>query len=225
MLTADKNKRDWFSVEQSDSDGDSKYSDAEEEITESKGRSHLAKRSRQQENSLLTNAINEEERGLVSSVKGVRDRKTDQSWLAERLRDSGMEEHDDDHAGSDFADVTDISNLNSDDSIVANKFVGKLNADDLESNRLKVAKSGVVYLSRIPPFMKPAKVRQILLRFGELGRVFLSPEDPKIYARRVRSGGNKKRSFIEGWVEFESKMQAKLAASTLNGNIIGKHNI
>ncbi|KAK9240751.1 hypothetical protein V1525DRAFT_394872 [Lipomyces kononenkoae] len=69
--------------------------------------------------------------------------------------------------------------------------------------------------------MKPAKVRQILSRFGELDRVFLAPEDPKAYARRVRFGGNKKRNFVEGWVEFRDKKKAKLAASTLNGNIIG----
>ena len=35
---------------------------------------------------------------------------------------------------------------------------------------------GIVYLSRIPPFMKPLKVRHLLSQYGEVGRVFLQPE-------------------------------------------------
>ena len=35
---------------------------------------------------------------------------------------------------------------------------------------------GIIYLSRIPPYMKPLKVRQIFSEFGEVGRVFLQPE-------------------------------------------------
>lgn len=69
--------------------------------------------------------------------------------------------------------------------------------------------------------MKPMKVKQLLSYFGEIGRVFLSPEDPKAYARRVRFGGNKKRNFDEGWVEFKSKKNAKLVAETLNATAIG----
>ena len=37
-------------------------------------------------------------------------------------------------------------------------------------------KNGIVYLSRIPPFMKPLKVRHLLSQYGEVGRVFLQPE-------------------------------------------------
>lgn len=58
-------------------------------------------------------------------------------------------------------------------------------------------------------------------RFGEVGRIFLKPEDPKIYKSRIKSGGNKKKKFEEGWVEFIDKANAKLAATTLNGNILG----
>ena len=35
---------------------------------------------------------------------------------------------------------------------------------------------GIIYLSRIPPYMKPLKVRQIFSEYGEVGRVFLQPE-------------------------------------------------
>ena len=33
-----------------------------------------------------------------------------------------------------------------------------------------------VYLSRIPPYMKPIKITQLLGKYGELGRVYLAPE-------------------------------------------------
>ena len=33
-----------------------------------------------------------------------------------------------------------------------------------------------VYLSRIPPYMKPVKIAQLLEKYGELGRVYLAPE-------------------------------------------------
>ena len=40
----------------------------------------------------------------------------------------------------------------------------------------KEHQTGIVYLSRIPPFMKPHKVRQIFSQYGEVGRLFLQPE-------------------------------------------------
>ena len=38
---------------------------------------------------------------------------------------------------------------------------------------------GIVYLSRLPPFMRPAKVRNIFSKHGEVGRIFLQPEGIK----------------------------------------------
>lgn len=101
------------------------------------------------------------------------------------------------------------------------KKVKKLTAKQLEKEEQKIKKSGVVYLSSLPPYMKPQKLRHVMSRFGEVGRIFLKPEDPKIYKSRIKSGGNKKKKFEEGWVEFIDKANAKLAATTLNGNILG----
>ncbi|KAG9253220.1 Pre-rRNA-processing protein ESF2 [Emericellopsis atlantica] len=84
-----------------------------------------------------------------------------------------------------------------------------------------VKKSGVVYISRVPPFMKPAKLRSLLEPYGKINRIFLSPEDPTAHARRVRAGGNKKRTYTEGWVEFLKKKDAKAVCDLLNANIIG----
>ncbi|CCD27466.1 RNA-binding ATPase activator ESF2 NDAI_0K02750 [Naumovozyma dairenensis CBS 421] len=91
----------------------------------------------------------------------------------------------------------------------------------LKNNKKLNHKTGVVYLSKIPPYMKPAKMRQILSRFGEIDRLFLKKENDQKYTRRIKGGGNKKTMYEEGWAEFIRKRDAKLCAETLNGNIIG----
>lgn len=86
-----------------------------------------------------------------------------------------------------------------------------------------VRKSGVIYISRVPPFMKPSTLRHFLAPHAPkgLGRIFLTPEDHTTHLARKKRGGNKKKSFTDGWVEFKSKTEAKAAAEMLNGEIIG----
>ena len=69
--------------------------------------------------------------------------------------------------------------------------------------------------------MKPAKLRSLLEPYGAINRIFLAPEDPEAHKRRVKAGGNKKRSYTEGWVEFLKKKDAKAACDLLNANTIG----
>jgi ESF2/ABP1 family protein len=71
--------------------------------------------------------------------------------------------------------------------------------------------------------MKPSTLKHFLAPHAPkgLGRVFLTPEDYNSHARRVKNGGNKKKSYTDGWVEFASKREAKVAAQMLNGNIVG----
>lgn len=83
-------------------------------------------------------------------------------------------------------------------------------------------RKGVVYMSRIPPFMKPIKVRHLLSQHAEIGRIYLAPEDTATYKRRVRSGGNKKIQFTEGWIEFLDKRQARAVAKLLNNTPMGR---
>lgn len=98
----------------------------------------------------------------------------------------------------------------------------KILSEEENLRKLKeIKRSGVVYLSSIPPYMKPVKMKQILSRFGEVGRIYLAPEDAATHSRRVRSGGNRKKKYTEGWAEFINKKHAKLAAEVLNGNPIG----
>jgi len=96
-----------------------------------------------------------------------------------------------------------------------------LTPSQLAASRLATKNSGVVYLSRLPPFMRPQKVKSLLSRFGSINRLFLSPEDPTSHSRRVKFGGNKKTLYEEGWVEFTDRKVAKLVAETLNAAIVG----
>lgn len=84
-----------------------------------------------------------------------------------------------------------------------------------------IKRSGVVYLSRIPPYMKPQKLRTLLEPYGAINRIFLSPEDPTHRKSRLRQGGNKKRNYSDGWVEFVNKADAKRACELLNTRTIG----
>ncbi len=96
-----------------------------------------------------------------------------------------------------------------------------LTTKSLTATRLALQKTGVIYISRIPPYMKPSKIRSLLSPYGTINRIFLTPEDPQRHSSRVKSGGNKKKRYIDGWVEFLDKRNAKLVAETLNANIIG----
>lgn len=97
----------------------------------------------------------------------------------------------------------------------------KLTPEKIAKEEKRIKKTGVCYLSKIPPFMKPSKLRSVLSRFGKIDRLFLKPEDNSIYHKRVKYGGNKKKNYTEGWVEFVDKKDAKLCAATLNANILG----
>ena len=85
----------------------------------------------------------------------------------------------------------------------------------------KKDKSGVVYLSRVPPFMKPNVLRSLLTPYGAVGRIFLTPEPATSRAQRLRTGGTRRKLFLDGWVEFLSKKDAKFVAENLNAQIMG----
>jgi hypothetical protein len=97
-----------------------------------------------------------------------------------------------------------------------------LRSDKVSESRAAIAKTGVVYLSRIPPRLSPTKIRQLLTPFGSsILRIFLAPESTAEHSRRAKAGGSKRRQFTEGWVEFEDKKVAKKVAGLLNAQRIG----
>jgi ESF2/ABP1 family protein len=96
-----------------------------------------------------------------------------------------------------------------------------LDAESLKKFQDRLEQTGVIYFSRIPPFMKPIKLRSLLSSHGEIGRIYLNPEDPRVAARRRKYKHNKRKNFTEGWVEFADKKKARETALLLNNNIIG----
>lgn len=81
----------------------------------------------------------------------------------------------------------------------------------------KMAKKGVVYLSRIPPKMTPGFVRSQFSAFGEIGRIYLVAEDDASKKRRKRMGSSGRGvRYTEGWVEFLNRKHAKKVARWLN---------
>ena len=92
----------------------------------------------------------------------------------------------------------------------------QLSAEALEAYNAAERAKGIVYLGRIPPGMKPIKLRHLLSRFGEIGRVYLAPEDPAVFKRRVASGGSRRLNFVEGWVEFSDRRAARATAASIH---------
>ncbi|KAL3931262.1 MAG: hypothetical protein SGPRY_001194 [Prymnesium sp.] len=83
-------------------------------------------------------------------------------------------------------------------SVIRKKTLSKKKGREFQA---EMDNRGVIYISRIPP-----------------------PEDTAVRARRLRAGGNKKKSFTEGWVEFANKRRAKRIASTLNSSPMDPQN-
>lgn len=85
-------------------------------------------------------------------------------------------------------------------------------------------KTGVIYLSRVPPGMELTSLRSLLSRAGPTGRIWLRPADeegttggqagskPESKRRRKRQ-----TTFRDGWVEFHQRRDAKRAVALLNG--------
>eukprot|EP00003_Mantamonas_plastica_P005469 TRINITY_DN1438_c2_g1_i2.p1 TRINITY_DN1438_c2_g1~~TRINITY_DN1438_c2_g1_i2.p1 ORF type:complete len:208 (-),score=77.36 TRINITY_DN1438_c2_g1_i2:101-724(-) len=69
--------------------------------------------------------------------------------------------------------------------------------------------------------MKPAKIKHLLSQYGEVERIYLTPELDIKRKRRVKQGGNTRKKYVDGWVEFSDKRIAKRVAAMLNNTNIG----
>ncbi|KAH6614887.1 hypothetical protein C7974DRAFT_55627 [Boeremia exigua] len=102
----------------------------------------------------------------------------------------------------------------------------RLQADKLSGKPIELKaptkdKSGVIYISRVPPFMKPTVMRSLLIPYGPVGRIFLTPEDTTSRQQRLRGGGTRRKLYLDGWVEFTHKRDAKFVAENLNAQTMG----
>ena len=192
---ATRKHNDFLDVEQSDDDGSQGYDSENEDLR--KGGRNLKRRK------LERDASDDEE--IQDSENELEEDETEQ------VKDG---------AGKEPSDVK----PNSEKSHQVTELPGvsrPLTKKNLVATERAVKRSGVVYLSRIPPFMKPQKVRSLLEPYGQVNRIYLEQEDPASHTRRVRHGGNKKRMYTEGWVEFVNKADAKHVCELLNAKTIG----
>ena len=58
-------------------------------------------------------------------------------------------------------------------------------------------------------------------QYGVVSNIYLVPEDKSIRKNRKKSGGNTRKKYVEGWIEFEDKKLAKRVAESLNNTKIG----
>ncbi|KAI0555621.1 hypothetical protein F4679DRAFT_176955 [Xylaria curta] len=161
-------------------------------------------------------------KGASKRRKLDQDDGTDEEPLSE---DEVLEEGTDDEAEGELSEEREKSTTKkstSKDSSSLPDISKPLSKKNLVATEKAVKRSGVVYISRIPPFMKPGTVRSIFERFGKINRVYLSPEDPQVRARRIQQGQNRKKNFNEGWLEFIQKGDAKAAVDLLNGTTLAE---
>lgn len=113
----------------------------------------------------------------------------------------------------------------------------KRKQEHLATDDEELRRRGIVYISRMPPNMKPRHLQELLGQWGVITRTYCAPESVQppfllsllisfllgleVLARRKKRGGNKRRQFTEAWVEFESKRKAYNVALALNGQKIG----
>ena len=89
--------------------------------------------------------------------------------------------------------------------------------------RDEIDERGVIYIARVPPFMKPNKARHIFEDFGVVTRLYLSEEGivvkstlnriflmilfsiaSEVRKKRKQVGGNGSKQFAEGFLSFSS---------------------
>ncbi|XP_046427544.1 activator of basal transcription 1-like [Neodiprion fabricii] len=121
----------------------------------------------------------------------------------------------DDENDSDKHEIESEGNDNDENSVTS-----EVKHESISKPRRK-KKRGIIYLSTIPKFMNVTKVREIFSEYGEIGRVYLQPDIPKIEeGKKQKKKKTPFRHFTEGWIEFESKKVAKHVAATLNNKQI-----
>lgn len=59
---------------------------------------------------------------------------------------------------------------------------------------------GILYLARVPPYMKPEKVKSLLEQFGDVNRIYLAEEDASVAKRRKKESNSRQKVYVEGKV-------------------------
>ena len=87
---------------------------------------------------------------------------------------SGSDE--DDEGDGINASLGDLSGGMSPEGLVGEKVLKPLTPEALAAFHAAQNRAGVIYISRIPPGMRPTKVRHLMSAYGDIGRVYLQQE-------------------------------------------------
>lgn len=153
--------------------------------------------------------VSDEEDEKISRSKGKGKRKT-----------SDDKEHDDDEDGDE--DEGKLHEGQYLDATATTPTEKPLKPKPLDKTKPpKKNKTGVIYFSTLPPYLRPFALKSMLETrgFAPITKVFFTPAIPSASAPRRRS--NKRKTYSDGWVEFASKKTAKICAETLNATIVG----
>ena len=89
--------------------------------------------------------------------------------------------------------------------------------DKIPKPGLQKKKEGVLYLSRVPPHLKPSALRTVLSPFGSITNLYLTPTPP---SQRARQSTSTRKSFSSGWIAFARRSAAKGCVAALNGTTL-----
>ncbi|CAG8930566.1 unnamed protein product [Penicillium salamii] len=190
--------------------------DSEDNVAESKGRAVKRRRTADNQDPFGLESdeeesdIDEEEEESRAKGKGRKQTKTQDT---EDEDEDENDEDDEEDGGASLDDTAESSSKPK--SKLLNKKLAKLTS----GKPPKKDKSGVVYLSSLPPYLKPFALKNMLEKrnFGPITKVFLAPLLPSAAGQKQKS--NKRKLYTDGWIEFKSKRQ--LCAETLNARTIG----
>ena len=165
---------------------------------------------------LLRTGMQEEEHGGANDSEAERESVGDEE---EEVEDEG------EHTSAATVDVTTTASPAEADNIASStSSSAPLSSSSLASFSAEMAATGLIYFSRLPPHMKPHKLRQLLAQYGHILRVYLTPEHQSLTHRRrstTASSSSAAKRYTDGWVEFADKRIAKAVAVTLNGTTMG----
>lgn len=134
---------------------------------------------------------------------------------------TGINDYTSDGRSGEFTYESEAELTNMEEPTRLSKTVKPLTPEALVAFQAAQDRAGIIYISRIPPGMRPTKVRHLMSQHGELGRVYLQQEDAKRAYLRRKHTSTKKPHFTEGWVEFKDKKVARAVAEMLNARPIG----
>ena len=156
--------------------------------------------------------LEEEEEEIEDKDHSNDDDDDDEDDVEEQEKDDDENENDDEE--------DDEEEEEEDDDEDHQQIVSNLKADVVDYAK-EIEQSGVIYISRLPPFMKPQKVRHLFSEYGEVRRIYLTPERKSMRKARLASGGSRSDKYLDGWIEFADKRIAKAVALSLNNTQLG----